>query len=96
MTPIDPVTPAFASPMPSSAPPYVNEEPNLEMVQKGLDLAEDEVREAVTDAYEQGALLSEDPQESLDDIDYEEGGEQSGPAELTAIHEAYLQPDEEE
>lgn len=66
------------------------------MVQQGLDLAEDEVREAVTDAYEEGALLSEYPQESLDDIDYEDGDEESGPPELTAIHEAYIQPDEEE
>lgn len=96
MPPIDPVASASASPLAATAPPYVNEEPNLEMVQQGLDLAEEEVREAVTDAYEEGALLSEYPQESLDDIDYENGDEESGPPELAAIHEAFIQPDEEE
>jgi hypothetical protein len=96
MPPIDPVTLASASPLSATAPPYVNEEPNIAMVQQGLDLAEDDVREAVTDAYEEGALLSEDPEETLDDIDYDEGEEESGPPELTAIHEAFIQPDEEE
>lgn len=96
MPPIDPVTLATASPLSATAPPYVNEEPNITMVQQGLDLAEDETRAAVTDAYEEGALLSDDPQEALDDIDYDEGEEEPGPAELTAIHEAFAQPDEEE
>jgi hypothetical protein len=96
MPPIDPVTLATASPLSATAPPYVNEEPNLTMVQQGLDLAEDETREAVTDAYEEGALLSDDPQESLDDIDYDGGGEEPGPPELTAIHEAFVGNEEEE
>ena len=46
MPPIDPVTPASASPLAATAPPYVNEEPNLEMVEQGLDLAEDDPRRA--------------------------------------------------
>lgn len=96
MPPIDPVTLASASPLSATAPPYVNEEPNITMVQQGLDLAEDEVREAVTDAYEEGALLSEYPQEALDDIDYEDGDEEPGPPELTAIHEAFVGTEEEE
>lgn len=96
MPPINPVTLASASPLSATAPPYVNEEPNLSMVQQGLDLAEDEVREAVIDAYEEGALLSEEPQESLDDIDYDDGGVEQGPAELMAIHEAFVGTEEEE
>ena len=40
--------------------------------ERGLDVAENETREAVTDAYENAARRSEDPQENLDDIDYEE------------------------
>jgi len=96
MPPINPVTLASASPLSATAPPYVNEEPNLSMVQQGLDLAEDEVREAVIDVYEEGALLSEEPQESLDDIDYDDGGVEQGPAELTAIHEAFVGTEEEE
>jgi hypothetical protein len=64
----------------------VNEEPNLAMVDQGLDEAEDETREAVAAAYEQQALLSDDPQESLDDIDFIEGEQESGPPELAAMH----------
>jgi len=86
MSPIDTPSRASSSPLPPTAPPYVNEEPNLAMVDQGLDEAEDETREAVAAAYEQQALLSDDPQESLDDIDFIEGEQESGPPELAAMH----------
>jgi hypothetical protein len=80
MSAIDSVSPSRPDSRNSMAPPYVNEDPNEAMVEQGLDLAEDEVREAVADAYEASALLSDDPSESLDDIDYasSEGGTISG------------------
>jgi hypothetical protein len=86
MSPIDTPSRASSSPLPPAAPPYVNEEPNLAMVDQGLDEAEDETREAVAAAYEQQALLSDDPQESLNDIDFIEGEQESGPPELAAMH----------
>ncbi len=72
MTPIDPketTRPQNKDPM---APPFVDENPELEATEQGLEVAENEVREIVTDIYEDAALRSEDPEESLDDIDYEE------------------------
>ncbi|MFT4176136.1 MAG: hypothetical protein QM627_05720 [Luteolibacter sp.] len=68
------------------APPYVDEDPNLAQVQRGLEAAESERRDAVTDDYEASARLSDDPEEALDDIDYERD-EASGAPELSAIHE---------
>ena len=52
-----------------------------------MDVAEDEARDAVADSYEEDARGSEDPSESLDDIDYSEAEEDSTPAELAAMHE---------
>ena len=87
MTPIDPVTPASADPHSPMAPPYVDEDVNIDLVQQGLDEAEDETREAVADAYEASARLSDDPAESLDDIDFTEAEDLSTSPELSAIHE---------
>ena len=75
MTPIDPaqaVPPTRKSP---TAPPYVDEEPNISLVEQGLEVAEDETRDAVADAYEASARLNADPGDSLDDIDYVEAEE---------------------
>jgi len=95
MTPIDAPIPASESPLPAAAPPYVNEEPNLAMVLQGLDEAEDETREAVAAAYEQQALLSDEPEESLDDIDFSEGEQEPGQPELTAMHLEHFADDGE-
>jgi hypothetical protein len=87
MTPIDPKTPASASPRSPMAPPYVDEDVNIKMVQLGLDEAEDETRDAMADAYEASARVSDDPSESLDDIDFTEAEDDSSTPELSAIHE---------
>lgn len=86
MSPIDLPLRGSESPLPPAAPPYVNEEPNLTMVLRGLDEAEDETREAVAAAYEQQALHSDEPEEALDDIDFTEGEEESAAPELAAMH----------
>jgi hypothetical protein len=96
MSPIDPATPATASPLPPAAPPYVNEEPNLTMVRQGLDEAEDETREAVAGLYEEKARRSDDPEEALDDIDFSEGEGESIPPELAAMHEEFIPEDDKE
>jgi len=87
MTPIDPVTIASADPRSPMAPPYVDEDPNLELVQQGLDEAENEAREAIADDYETRALLSDDPEGELDDIDFAESDERSESPEISAMHE---------
>jgi hypothetical protein len=86
MTPIDPaqaVPPTRKSP---TAPPYVDEEPNISLVEQGMEVAEDETRDAVADAYEASARLNQDPGDSLDDIDYVEAEEDETPPELAAMH----------
>lgn len=95
MTPIDPVSPATADPRSSFAPPYLDEDPDNELVQLGLDEAEDETREAVADAYEASALVSDDSEESLDDIDFTESEDVSGPPEIAAIHEEWIPTEED-
>lgn len=87
MAPIDPKTPASADPRPPMAPPYVDDDVNIALVQQGLDEAEDETREAVADAYEASARLSDEPVESLDDIDFTEAEDLSTTPELSAMHE---------
>ncbi len=64
------------------APPFVDENPERDLVQQGLDVAEDETRGLITDAYEAAALQGEDKdqEETLDDIDYTEAQpEREGP-----------------
>ena len=87
MTPIDPaqaVPPTRKSP---TAPPYVDEEPNISLVEQGMEVAEDETRDAVADAYEASARLNADAADSLDDIDYVEAEDESVAPELAAMHE---------
>ena len=95
MTPIDIPIRGSDSPLPPAAPPYVNEEPSLTMVLQGLDEAEDETREAVAAAYEQQALRIDEPEETLDDIDFIEGEQESASPELAAMH-LELIPDDQE
>jgi hypothetical protein len=94
MTPIDPaeaVPPTRKSP---TAPPYVDEEPNISLVEQGLEVAEDEIRSAVADAYEEGARQNADAADSLDDIDYVEAEDESLAPELAAMHEESI-PEED-
>ncbi|MEK7952388.1 hypothetical protein [Luteolibacter soli] len=77
------------------APPYVDEDANEAMVEQGLEAAEDEMRDAVADTYEEGARESTDPQEMMDDIDYGEAEEDEGTPEIKAIHGERL-PEEED
>ncbi len=69
------------------APPYVDEDVNADLVQRGLDEAEAEKRDLVADDYEASALVSDDPVESLDDIDFSASEGISSAPELAAMHE---------
>jgi hypothetical protein len=96
MSAIKPVSPASADPRSPMAPPYVDEDPELAMLQDGLDTAENEIRDAVAEAYEARARLSDDPQAALDDIDYTEAEEPSVTPELAALHEESVSKAEED
>ena len=90
--PAKPVSSVSRSPM---APPYVDEDANEAMVEQGLEVAEDEVRDVVADSYEEGARVAGDPEQMMDDIDYGEAEEDEGTPEIEAIH-GELVPEEEE
>jgi hypothetical protein len=94
MTPIDPAQSVPATRKASTAPPYVDEEPNISLVEQGLEVAEDEIRSAVADAYEEGARQSTVAADSLDDIDYTEAEDESVAPELAAMHEESI-PEED-
>jgi hypothetical protein len=87
MCPIDPVEPAETSPKPPMAPPYVDENLELEETERGVRAAEDERRDAVTQAYENEAMESEDPEEALDDISYPADDDSELSPEVRAMHE---------
>lgn len=74
------------------APPYVNEDPNLESVRDGMEAAENDTRDAVTDSYQTAALESDNPEEQLDDIDYTLSDSQDTAPEIGALHE--IAPDD--
>jgi hypothetical protein len=69
------------------APPYVDEDPNLALVEQGLNEAENETREAVADDYAESALLSDDPEAELNDIDFDEADDDLLAPEVSAMHE---------
>lgn len=72
--PIDPVKPASEEPKPS-LPPFIDENPNRDLVLEGADVAEDERRDAADDEF------NEDPERPLgENLDEED------PAEIEAIH----------
>jgi hypothetical protein len=96
MTPIDPIPPVPPHPRSATAPPYVDEDPNLALVEQGLEAAEDETRDAVADAYEAAARRSDDPAEALDDIDFTEAEDESSAPELAAMHEDWVPSDGDE
>lgn len=90
MSTTDPNSPSRPDSRSTMAPPYVDEDPNDAMVEQGLDIAEDEAREAVAEEYEESALLSDDPSESLDDIDYASSEGAAISPEEAAMHEETL------
>lgn len=96
MTPIDPVETTRVDPRNSMAPPYVDEDPNGALVELGLDVAEDEARDAVADDYEASARLSDDSSEELDDIDYESSEGAAISPEVAAMHEETVPEDDED
>lgn len=67
------------------APPFVDESPELAAIEQGLEEAETERREAVADAYEANARLSDDPEQALDDVDYTLAESGNEAPELAAI-----------
>jgi len=69
------------------APPYVDEDVNVDLVAQGMEIADSEIRDTVADAYEATARLSDDPEEAFNDIDYSKDDDSSSP-ELSAMHEA--------
>ncbi|MES2661416.1 MAG: hypothetical protein V4689_22540 [Verrucomicrobiota bacterium] len=95
MTPIDSAIPACPDPKPPMAPPYVDENPNLELVEEGLAEADNETREAVADGYEADARLSNEPEEVLNDIDFATAEDESSDPEVDAIHEEFIPVDDE-
>lgn len=88
MTPLDPqqAVPATDSKIKLPSPP--DEHPNQELVQQGLNVAEQERRDAVLDEQEATAMTAANPEARLDEIDRRTGGDSSQPAELGAMHEA--------
>ena len=77
MNPIDPkqtIRPQDKDPM---APPFVDENPERDATERGMDVAENEIREAVDDVYEDFARRGEDLEESLDDIRLQRGAGQA-------------------
>ncbi len=85
--PLDPVEPATSDNANPMAPPYVDEDPNRAMVEKGMRVAENEKRDAVVDSYESAAAQSDEPEEALDDIEYPKGADEGSDPELSAIRE---------
>lgn len=85
MSPIDPVRAVPESPNSPMAPPWGDENVNLDLVREGLEAADDELRDAVSDEYEEDALEEDDVSESLDDIDRDDD-ESDGSPEVGAMH----------
>lgn len=88
--PLDPLQSASSANKNPMAPPYVDDDPAMEMLHKGLEVAENEKRDAVIDSYESAALSSDDPEAALDDINYPNSEATSGDPELSAIKEEGL------
>lgn len=70
MSAIDPVKMVPRNDVSPMAPPYVDDDVNAELVQQGMDVAEDETRELVADVYESSALDGDEAEDTLDDLEY--------------------------
>ncbi|MFD0893765.1 hypothetical protein KBB96_10105 [Luteolibacter ambystomatis] len=86
MSPIDPAKEVPEKQPTGMAPPYVDEDPNEALVEEGLDVAEDEAREAAADDFEANARLS-DEEDLAGEEDFEDEKPSSLPPEVAALHE---------
>lgn len=79
------------------APPFIDED-NIEMdlVEQGMGLAEEERRGAINEIYEDSAAASEDPEAALDDVDYTDDESDSRGPEVAAIHEFEIPDDDDD
>ncbi len=80
--PLDPVELADGE-SPRNTPEYIDENPNLELVREGMEVSEDELREAADDEF------GEDPSLPVSDDDEDEFA-----PEIAAIHGEKADPDD--
>jgi len=92
MTPIDPKETASPDPKPPMGPPYADENPNRVSVEDGLEVAENEARETVADAYEATAKEEGDEEELLDSQELTDEPPVGDNSEESAIRPSNLQP----
>ncbi len=86
--PLDPVEPARDLLSPDNDPPFINESPNIDLVEEGLDVAEDERREAAEEKFVEEELDDDEIQQTLDeDFDDDETSGYPSAPELSAIHQ---------
>lgn len=85
MTPIDPKETVPSDPKPPMAPPYTDENPNRASVEDGLEVAEDESRETVADAYEATAKEEGNEEELLDSQELTDESSPTNAPETSAI-----------
>lgn len=85
MSPLDPIETTSKQNESPMAPPYVDDDNAIELTEMGMEVAENEKRDAVTREYEAEAIASDDPEEALDDIAYPKGGEAGPSPELAAM-----------
>jgi hypothetical protein len=87
--PLDPVESARDVLSPDNDPPFIDDYPNVDLVREGLDVADDERREAAEEQFVD-ELSKEEVEETLDeDVDQDGSpgdGYPSSP-ELSAIHQ---------
>ena len=89
MCPIDPASTVPAGDRSPMDNPFDEGDPDLTLVEQGMDVADDEMRDAVTDAYEEDAVEDEEAEDSLNDIDYTPDEDDSDRApEVEAMHES--------
>jgi hypothetical protein len=85
MTPIDPKETASSDPKPPMAPPFVDENPNRASVEDGLEVAENESRQTVADAYEATAKEEGNEEELLASQELTDDSPGKDAPELAAI-----------
>ena len=70
MTPLDPAETTKKQNESPMAPPYVDDDPNMELTEQGMRAAENERRDEVTGGYEAAATQSSESDEALDGISF--------------------------
>lgn len=76
------------------APFFTDDSLDMGEVEAGMEAAENDTRDALTDEYETRARMSDDPEEELDDIDYTLSDGGGTAPELDAIHDELVDDDE--